>query len=141
MEITDLEYKIEMDVTILPSGADSYIYLQPNGLSTNLYSSNRFAASTSGSGISILNYTYIRIACAFFAKNSYAQSEVNIKALSGIIRRVKVRHQCVNSDLSHVVGEDSDGYWNDTADNITSLLLKCDTTFYGTVNVYKRIPL
>ena len=43
---TDLEYKIEMDVVILASGADSYIYLQPNGLSTNISSRVRFDSNT-----------------------------------------------------------------------------------------------
>ena len=135
-----LNIRLKWMLLINASGNDSYIYLQPNGLNTNLSSTNFLGANTSGVW-SILNYGYIRLACAFYGKTSYAWSESNIKALSGIIRRVKVQHQCINSDLSHTVGEFSNGIWNDTTDNITSMLLQCDTTFYGTVNVYKKIPL
>ena len=97
----DLEYKIEMDVVILASGADSYIYLQPNGLSTNISSRVRFDSNTGG-GVTPFNYSYIRLACAFYGKNSYAWGEWNIKALSGILRRIKGKHQCINADLSHI---------------------------------------
>lgn len=135
---SDLEYFLEFDVYI-PDTADKILSLKPNNLATNQKSA-RFG-NWSGT-VSQNNYTYWWLTGNGWSKAGWAKGFVYIKAKTGGRRYYHGKDTWHNSDFSNWLIQEIGGWWSNTSDNITNLVVASDSgSFSGTIKLYKMVDI
>lgn len=137
---SDVEYRFKYDLTITTT-ADSYLQMEPNGLTSNqkysrLYSSNYNGTSDQGTNV---GSSYMLLTQSGWSKSSLVSGEMIFKATSGQIRRGWGQSTLICTDFSEMGTAFIGNYWGDTTTNITSFVLALtgSATMTGTIKLYK----